>query len=106
MTSTNETTTTKTLPAALIHLASSGELGAHRRAVETRTGKTLPQQPDRAVIAEIGGEIGQGVAAHPEDAAGAVAVAEHCLGGDQPGEPAIHQGSSGPLSRSAIVAEA
>src|SRR5439155_10275984 len=76
------------------------EPGAHRRAVETLSGKPLPQQAHRTVVAEISGEIGQRVAAHPENAAGAVAVAEHGLGGDQALEPAIHSGSSGSFSRS------
>ena len=72
-------------------LAPGAEPGAHRVAVEPVAGESLPQQPDRAVIAEARDEIRQGIAAHPQDAARPVAVAQHRLGGDKPGETAVER---------------
>ena len=62
---------------------------AHRVAIQPLAGEPLPQQPDRAVIAEARDEVGQRMAAHPQNAARAVAVAQHRLGGDEPGETAV-----------------
>ena len=70
-------------------LAPGPEPRAHRVAVQPVAGEPFPQQPDRAVIAEARDEIGQCIAAHPQDAARAVAVAQHRLGGDEPGETAV-----------------
>ena len=71
-------------------LAPRRKVGADAGGGQLLADKSLPQDRDRALVAVAGRQVLEPVSPDPDLAARAVRMAEHGLGGDEFGEPAVH----------------